>query len=243
MENKIVLITGASRGIGAATARVFAQAGYQVGIHYNKSRDAALALAAALGPCALPLQADVAEPAQVEAMFQKLEDHFGPPETLVCAAGIALDRLVTETSDADFRRLFAVNVEGVFSCCRRALPHMIREKRGCIVTISSMWGLTGASMESVYAATKGAVQAFTKSLASELGPSGIRANCIAPGVIDTEMNAAYGPQALAQLAEDTPLGRLGRPEEIGQLACFLASPAASFITGQVICADGGYLLH
>lgn len=243
MEERIVLVTGASQGIGAAAARIFARAGYRVGIHYNKSEAEARALCAALGPCALPLQADVADPEQVDAMFSQLEQSFGPPDTLVCCAGLSLQKLVTDVTDAELRRIFAVNFDGTFFCCRRALPHMIREKRGSIVTLSSIWGLSGASMESVYAASKGAVQAFTKSLASELGPSGIRVNCIAPGVIDTRMNAAHSPETLADLAEDTPLGRLGTPEEIGNLAFFLSAPESAFVTGQVLCADGGFLLH
>lgn len=244
MEKKVALITGASRGIGAATARVFARAGWRVGIHYNNSEAAALALCAELGrENAVPLQADVADPAQVEAMFKTLEGSFGPPEALICSAGLSLQKLVTDTTDADYRRLLSVNLDGVFFCCRRAIPHMVREKKGSIVTISSMWGLTGACMESVYAASKAAVQAFSQSLASELGPSGIRVNCIAPGVIDTDMNACHSPETLAALAEETPLGRLGKAEEIGELALFLASEQASFVTGQVIAADGGFLLH
>ena len=243
MDGKTVLVTGASGGIGAATARIFAGAGYQVGIHYNNREATALALCRELGEHALPLRADVADADQVEAMFQKLEAHFGPPEVLVCCAGLALQKLATDTTDADYRRIFSVNMDGVFYCCRRAIPYMVREKRGSIVTISSMWGLSGASMESVYAASKGAVQAFTKSLASELGPSGVRVNCIAPGLIDTDMNRDHSPETLAALQEETPLGRMGTPEEIGRLAYFLSSPQAAFVTGQILCADGGFLLH
>lgn len=241
MGNRVALISGASRGIGAELAREFVRAGYRVGVNYNASEPAALALCAELGEAALPLRADVSDPAQVEAMFETLENRFGPPETLVCNAGTALQKLVTDTTDGDWSRVFAVNAGGVFHCCRRAAGHMIREKRGCIINISSIWGLSGASMESAYAASKAAVQAFSMSLAQELGPSGIRVNCIAPGVIDTQMNACHRAETLSELAASTPLGRLGRPADIAKLAVFLASEDASFITGQVICADGGFL--
>jgi 3-oxoacyl-[acyl-carrier protein] reductase len=145
-------------------------------------------------------------------------------------------------TDEDWRRLFAVNVDGVFYAIRAALPHMVHRKTGKIVTVSSMWGVTGGSCEAAYSAAKAAVIGLTRALAKELGPSGITVNCVAPGVIDTEMNQNLGPQDLAALAEETPLGRIGRPEEVAQAILFLASPQAEFITGQVLQPNGGLVI-
>jgi len=228
------LISGSSRGIGAAIARALAKAGYEVIINYSKDAENALALARELS--AKAIRADVSDPEAVRRMF----DAVGDIDTLVINAGIAQFGLFTELGYEDWRRIFAVNVDGAFNCLQCALPHMIREKRGSIVIVSSVWGVTGASCEAAYSATKAALIGLTKSLAKELGPSGVRVNCIAPGVIASEMNSRLTPEDVAALEDETPLMRIGTPEEVASLAVFLAGDGASFITGQVIGADGGF---
>ena len=232
--NKTALITGASRGIGAAVARSLAADGWEVVINYKDSADKAAALARELG--ARAVCADVSDEAAVAAMF----DRIGPVGLLVCNAGICDYGLLTDLSPARWRELFAVNMDGMYHCCRAAIPAMVRDKAGCIITVSSVWGRYGASCEAAYSATKGAVIAFTKAMAKELGPSGIRVNCVAPGVIDTDMLADFDFADRAALAAETPLGRLGRPEDVAGLIAFLASEKASFLTGQIIGCDGGF---
>lgn len=232
--NKTALITGSSRGIGAAVARKLAAEGWDVVINYKESEDKALALAAELGCRAI--RADVSDPAAVAQMFAQT----GPVGLLVCNAGICDYGLLTDLSPARWRELFAVNVDGAYHCCRAAIPGMVHEKAGCIVLISSVWGLYGASCEAAYSASKGALIALSKALAKELGPSGIRVNCVTPGVIDTDMLAQFDFADKAALAEETPLGRLGRPEDVAELVGFLASDKASFLTAQVIGCDGGF---
>jgi 3-oxoacyl-[acyl-carrier protein] reductase len=232
----ITVITGGSRGIGAAAVRAFTAAGHQVYFLYHRSSEAAQALAAQTG--AVALQADVADEDAVQAAFAQIPS----VDNLICNAGIAHYGLISEISGAEWDRLFAVNVKGIYHCVRAALPHFLRRQAGCIVTVSSMWGQAGASCEAAYSATKGAVIALTKSLAKELAPSGVRVNCIAPGVIQTEMLSNLTPQDLQVLAEETPLCRLGQPEEVAAVMRFLTSDSAAFLTGQVIGLDGGYLL-
>ena len=233
---KNALITGASRGIGEAVARRLAEAGFHVSINYSQSRQKAEALACELGGAAV--QADVSDPAQVCRMY----DVIGGQDVLVCNAGISEYGLFSELSFEKWRRLFAVNVDGVFSCIKEALPHMLREKSGSIINISSVWGVHGASCEAAYSASKAAVIGLTKALAKELGPSGIRVNCIAPGVIETDMMADFSAADKAALIDETPLCRLGTPDDVARLAAFLASDKAAFITGQIIGADGGFAL-
>lgn len=232
--NKKALITGASRGIGAATAERLAADGWDVYINYTRNEQKAKALAAKLGGTAI--QADVADSEQVRAMF----DRIGPVGLLVCCAGVSEYGLLTDMTPEGWRRLFAVNTDGAFHCCREAIGGMVHEKAGCIVLTSSVWGVYGASCEAAYAASKGAIIALAKSLAKELGPSGIRVNCVAPGVIETDMMARFSAEDKAALAEDTPLGRLGTPGDVAELIAFLASDRASFITGQIIGCDGGF---
>lgn len=242
---KVALITGASRGIGRAEARKFARSGWQVAANYHRSADRVQQLAEELAAegCALtPVQADVSDPEQVQRMVQQVLDSFGHIDLLVCNAGVARQGLLTDFSPEDWRRMMAVNLDGTFFCCRAVLPSMIRRQSGCIVTTSSIWGIAGASCEVPYSAAKAGIIGLTKALAREVGPSGIRVNCIAPGVIDTEMNGEYPPEVMQQLAEETPLGQIGTPEQVADCALFLASEGASFVTGQVLSPNGGFLI-
>ncbi len=242
---KYALITGASGGIGAATAREFARRGWGVAIHYHHGAEKAAALAGELAKTGVPVmtvQADVADRGQAERMVDNVLDKFCQLDILVCNAGLSHIGLLSDIDEKEWRRLFAVNVDGVYHCCRAAMPHFIHRKAGSIVTVASMWGQVGASCEVAYSATKGAVIAFTKALAKELGPSGIRVNCVSPGTIDTEMNRHLTAEDLAALAEETPLERIGTPEEAARAIAFLAGDEASFITGQVLAPNGGMVI-
>ena len=201
----VVLITGASRGIGAATARLFAREGWDVAVNYNKSEQAALALVeelTGLGVRACAVRADVSDSGQAAAMVEQAVSVLGGLEVLVCNAGIALpQQLLTDTTDEQWRSVFASNVDGVFYTIRAAVPHFVHRKAGRLITLSSVWGMTGGSCEAAYSASKGAVVALTRALAKELGPSGIAVNCVAPGVIVTEMNAHLDEESLSALRE------------------------------------------
>ena len=237
-----VLITGASGGIGGATARTFAACNHNVIINYNTNEAVANALAEELirgGADVLVCRADVSDGEQVERMFSEAENKFGFVDVLVNNAGAAQQKLFTDFNEAEYNRLFDVNMHGTALCSRRALKGMIREHRGKIINVSSMWGVRGASCEVLYSAAKGAVISFTKALAKEVGPSGINVNCVAPGLIDTKMNANLSREDLAAICDETPLGRTGRPEDVAELIYFLASNKADFITGQIITVDGG----
>ena len=235
VENKSALVTGGGRGIGAAISRVLAASGYHVYINYLKSRAAAEVLARETGGTAI--HADVSDAGQVREMLLQA----GPLDALVINAGVGHTGLFTDMTGADIRRVLDVNLVSAINCLEAALPGMISRKSGRIVLISSMWGVTGASCEAVYAASKAALNALGVSLARELGPSGIAVNCVAPGVIGTEMNRHLSPAELGALADATPLGRLGTPEDVAELVGFLLSDRAGFITGQVIRADGGFI--
>ena len=244
MARNAVLITGASRGIGRAAAELFARRGYGVLINYRQDAGAAHELEKQLldsGADALAVQADVAQEDQVLRMMEMAVKRFGFIDVLVNNAGIASQKLFTALTTEEWRRMMAVHVDGTFHCCREVLPAMIREKRGAIVNVASIWGLSGASCEVAYSTAKAAVIGMTKALAREVGPSGVRVNCVAPGVIDTAMNAAAGADILDMLAEETPLGRIGTAQEAAQAIAYLASEEASFITGQVLTVDGGFI--
>lgn len=243
--NKTAFITGASRGIGRAIARQLALEGCRVGINYLKEKEKAESLVDelhALGCEAVAVQADVSDAAAITNAIRAVEREFSSVDLLVNNAGIAQQDLFQYTDATLWRRLFAVNVDGAYNTIQAVLPDMIARQSGCIVNISSMWGLRGASCEVGYSATKAAVIGLTRSLAMELAPSRIRVNCVAPGVIHTDMVDKLGEETIEALREQTPIGRLGTPEDIAQAVAFLASDRASFITGQVLTADGGFIL-
>lgn len=233
---KRALITGASRGIGAATARALAADGWEVNLNYFQSERQALALGKELN--ASVFRADVSDPLQVRLMFESM----GPVELLVNNAGIAWGGLITDMTDEEWARLFAVNVGGIFNCVRCALPHMIHIKHGIIINTSSVLMKAGGSCEAAYTATKGAVEGLTRSLARELGPSGIRVNAVAPGCIETDMLSSFTREELDATAEQSALGRNGCPEDVARVTAMLASDACRFVTGAIIPADGGLIL-
>lgn len=242
---KTALVTGSSRGIGRAVARELAHQGWAVGINYLHREDKAQELVdelTAAGCQAAAFQADVADGAAVASMVKELGETFSPVELVVNNAGVAGQSLFQDISDEMWNRYLAVNLGGARNTIKAALPHMISEKRGCIVNISSIWGQRGASCEVAYACTKAGIIALTRSLAMELAPSGIRVNCVAPGVINTDMVQVLGQETLDELAKETPLGRLGTPEDIAYAVSFFASERAGFITGQVLTADGGFIV-
>lgn len=232
---KTVLVTGGSRGIGAAIAALFAKKGYRIIINYNKSEKEAFALAQKVGGIAI--QADVSDYAQVQKMFEAA----GNVDILINNAGIAQQKLFTDISYEEWHKMIDVNLSGAFYCCKAALPYMINKKAGCIINISSMWGICGASCEVHYSAAKAGIIGLTKALAKEVGPSGITVNCIAPGMIDTEMNSILDDEAKALVMEETPLGIVGTVEDIAQCALYLAENGR-FITGQVISPNGGLVI-
>jgi 3-oxoacyl-[acyl-carrier protein] reductase len=242
---KTVLVTGASRGIGREVARQFAQNGYAVAIHYHQNKEMAQSLCEELSsqgfPCIL-VQSDVANRAQVEKMTEQVLTKFGHIDVLVNNAGIAQQKLFTDITEDDWDTLFNVNVKGMYHCCQSVLPGMIRRHSGKIINLSSIWGLTGASCEVHYSAAKAAVIGLTKALAKELGPSNIQVNCVAPGVIDTDMNKHLDAEIIAALKEETPLGVLGTPRDVANAVLFLAGDGGSFITGQVLSPNGGFVI-
>ena len=245
MCKKTVLITGASRGIGAACARAFAREGYKVALNCVKNTAMAEALAAelrALGTEAEVFTADVADPAAARGMIAAVYERFGCVDALVNNASVSLVKLVTDTSDDEWRKLIDTDLSSVFYCSKAVLPAMIRERSGCIINIASMWGEVGASCEAVYSAAKAGVIGFTKALAKELGPSGIRVNAVSPGVIMTDMMKGFSDEDIAVLKDETPLMELGRPEDVAEAAVFLASEKASFITGQILSVNGGMVI-
>lgn len=237
---KIALITGGSRGIGTAVARRLHADGYTLVINYVNSSEAAQTLAKELD--GLALRADVAHPDQVNAMVAAVLERFGRLDALVCNAGVAWQGLTQDMDDLSYRKIMSTDLDGAFYCCRAALPAMIRQKSGRIVLVSSMWGETGGACEAAYSAAKAGVIGLARALAKEVGPSGITVNAVSPGVIDTDMNAHLSPEDLRALAEETPLGRIGRPEEVAAAVSFLCSDDAAFITGADLPVNGGLVI-
>lgn len=238
-----VLVTGASRGIGRDIARLFAERGFSVAINYYENHEAAESLLKELKniDCrAMIVQADVSQKDQVDNMLHIVGKSFGDIDILINNAGIAKQQLFTDISPEEWDRMFEVNVKGMYLCTKAVLPSMIRKQCGKIINISSIWGLTGASCEVLYSATKAAVIGMTKALAKELGPSNIQVNCVAPGVIATDMNSQLDEADLQELKEQTPLGVIGRGTDIAEAVFFLSAGKADFITGQVISPNGGF---
>ena len=229
-----VVITGGSRGIGAAAVELFCARGDQVYFLYEKNHAAAAAVAEKTG--AKAICCDVADGAAVKEVFARIPE----VDTLICNAGIVHYGLMSMMGEADWDRIFAVNVKGIFNCVNAAMPAFLRKHSGSVVTVSSMWGQVGSSCEAAYSATKGAVIALTKALAKELGPSGIRVNCVAPGVIETDMCASVDPAVLAEMAEESCVGRNGTPMDVAKAMAYLAD--AEFITGHVLSVNGGYVI-
>lgn len=241
----LAFVSGASRGIGAACAEELAKGGFDIVINYKSSHAEAAKVAAAveaLGRKAYLKRFDVSDAAEAEKACAEILAECGPVDVLVNNAGISISGLVQDMTADQWDALLGVNLKGVFNLCKGFVPSMVSRKQGCIINISSMWGQTGASFESVYSASKGGTDAFTKALAKELGPSGIRVNAVSPGCILTDMCAGYSAEDLKVLAEETALGRNGTPQDIANAVAFLASDKASFITGQILGVNGGMVI-
>ncbi len=240
--DKTVIITGASGGIGAACAEVFVKAGWNTAVCYYKNGEKAHELAKALGEKAEAFEVNVASTESVEAMYKAVCEKFGEADALINNAGISQQKLFTDITENEWDAMLDTDLKGAFLCCKAVLPAMIRKKSGRIINISSMWGVSGASCEVHYSAAKAGLIGMTKALAKEEGPSGINVNCIAPGVIETDMMNAFSKEDKLALADETPLCRLGTPQDIAEAALFFASDKAAFITGQVLCVDGGFIV-
>ena len=237
---KNVLVNGGSRGIGRAIVELFTERGYNVAFTYNNSINEANELSRKTG--ALAIKADSASESEVNIAVATVEEKIGRVDILINNAAISGSGLFTDVSYEEWRRMFAVNLDGAFLYSKRVLPEMIREHSGRIINISSMWGITGASCEVNYSATKAAIIGMTKALAKEVGPSGITVNCIAPGLIDTDMNKNLSEDDIASLVDETPLSRIGTPRDVAEAALFLAGESSSFITGEVLNVNGGFLI-
>ena len=237
---KTVLITGGSRGIGEATVRLYAEQGWRVAFTYLNSEEKALTLSWGTG--ALALRCDAKSEADTAAMAEQVLRKFGHLDALICNAGISYTGLLQDMTVSQWDELFAVHVRGAFLSTRAFLPGMISRQSGSILYVSSMWGQVGASCEAAYSACKAALIGLGKALAKEAGPSGVRVNCICPGVIQTDMVREYSREDLQVLADDTPLCRLGTPQDVARAAFFLSSEDASFITGQVLGVNGGFVI-
>ena len=229
-----VLVTGGSRGIGAAAVKLFSNRGHKVFFLYEKEHDAANAVSQETGATAICC--DVADRQAVFAAFSQID----PVDILICNAGIAHVGLLQDLPEADWDRLFDVNVKGIYNCIQAAMPGFLSRQGGSVITVSSMWGQVGASCEVAYSATKGAVIALTKALAKELGPSNIRVNCVAPGVILTDMCADVEEEIMEDFARETPVGRNGTPMDVALAIEYLAN--ADFVTGQVLPVNGGLII-
>ena len=239
------IITGSSSGIGKAIATELSKLNMNIVLNYNNSRECALKALdniRSMGASAIAIKADVSDPVQAEKLVATAIDQFGKVDILVNNAGISEQKLFTDITFEDWKKMFAVNVDSAFSCSKFAVKDMLKRHYGKIINISSIWGISGASCEVHYSSSKAAMIGFTKSLAKELGPSNIAVNCVAPGVINTRMNSFLTKSEISDICESTPLGRMGEPLEVAKLVRFLCSPDADFITGQVISPNGGFLV-
>lgn len=244
-NGKIAVVTGGASGIGRASVLKLCQNGYSAAIVYNSSEAEAKAFASELSSyhyAVAAIKCDVSDSSEVKKMIDTMTSTLGEPTLLVNNAGIAQQKLFTDITDDDWNRMLGVNLTGTFYMCRGVLPFMIRKKRGKIINISSMWGQVGASCEVHYSAAKAGIIGLTKALAKEVAPSGISVNCIAPGVVDTKMMASFSAEDKAALCEEIPMERIATPEEIADTVAFLASDAASYITGQIIGVNGGMVI-
>ena len=242
---KTVIITGASKGIGAAMAILFARKGYNVVIGYNESYQLAKMLSSSLssqGYNVVPIKANVANKLETDILIKEAVYKFGSVDVLINNAGVAFNGLITDTEEFDSDKIFDVDLKGVFNCCKSVTPVMVNQKSGKIINISSMWGQVGASCEVAYSASKAGVIGLTKALAKEVAPSNIRVNCVAPGVVMTDMMQSFDEETLKELTEETPLQKLGTPKNIADAVVFLASSKAEFITGQVLGVNGGFII-
>ena len=243
--NKHILITGGSRGIGAAAVRALAQKGARVSFFYKSNRAAAEQLTAELeakGCTVRCYMVDVTDREMLLDGIRQCTDAFSDIDVLISNAGVASQCLITQMSEADFRQMMDTHITALFHLTQGILPGMIQRSSGVILAVSSIWGITGASCEVAYSTAKAAIIGYVKALAKEVGPSNIRVNCVAPGVIETDMLKDFSEEDKRALAEDTPLGRLGKPHEVADVLCYLASEEAGFITGQVISPNGGFLI-
>ncbi|MBQ4602755.1 MAG: 3-oxoacyl-ACP reductase FabG [Clostridia bacterium] len=231
-----IIVTGGSRGIGAAIVRRFAENGDNVVFLYRSNDRAAAEVGV---PC---IKGDIRDPEEVKKMISRAADYLGGIDVLVNNAGIAQSALMGDISDTDYMNMINTDLSGAFYCCRQSIPYFLRNHSGAIVNISSMWGEVGASMEVHYSAAKAGLIGLTKALAKELGPSGVRVNCVTPGMIDTDMNRGYSKVDIQAIVDETPLMRIGKPEDVAEAVFFLASDKASFITGQVLGVNGGYVI-
>lgn len=245
MNKKTVLITGASRGIGRACALAFAQAGWNVAINYMTNREKATELLNEItqqGGNGITVNADVSSPVETARMFDTVIAHFGNIDACVNNAGIAQKKLFIDITPEELDNMLNNNLKSIFYCCQQAVRHMMWKRNGCIINVSSIWGMCGGAGEAHYSAAKAGVIGLTKALAKEAGQCGIRVNCVSPGVINTDMNAALDNQDKEALVAQTPLSRLGEASEVASLILYLASDQAGFITGQVISPNGGLII-
>lgn len=244
---KTVLVTGAAKGIGAAICVAFAKEGYNIALNYNKSEEKAKALSKTLRDTynvdVLTLKADVSKKSEVQNMIDIIIEHFSSIDVLVNNAGVSLIKLFQDTSEIEWNNIISTNLTSIYNTSNLVLPYMIKNHSGSIINISSMWGEVGASCEVAYSASKAGIIGFTKALAKEVGPSNIRVNCVSPGIIDTDMNKELSLEILSEIKEEIPLRNIGTPKNIADAVLFLASNKASYITGQVLSVNGGYVME
>lgn len=242
---KTAVVTGASGGIGSKISVCLAEKGYNVVLCYNSSEKSALETVSKIeknGYNAIAVKCNVKNKNETDSLMKTVFEKFGSVDVLVNNAGVALQKLFVDVNENEYDEIFDTNVKGTINCSQSALKYMINQKSGSIVNISSMWGISGASCEVHYSASKAAIIGLTKALAKEMGLSGIRVNCVAPGMIDTKMNASFSQDVFDQIKEETPLNKIGRPEDVAKAVLYFAGDDSSFVTGQVICVDGGYVL-